>query len=91
MASDDRFTDHRRRRDPIWMADGGEGLPLFDETDKEDRIWLFTCCLCGKRWANPPAPVAGCGCGSEQIVCHRFDSEAYRSIRANGDPRGESV
>jgi len=83
----------RRRgsqRDPVWMAAGGEGFPFCDETDKEGRVWLFSCCSCGKRWANPPAPVSGCGCGSDQIVCHRFDYEDYRSIKTNGEPRGAS-
>ena len=72
-----------RNHDPIWIADGGD-LPLAEDPDKNSRVWLFTCCNCGKRWADPPAPVAGCSCGSEQIVCHRFDHDIYRNLRIHG-------
>lgn len=82
--------ERRSRENPVWMAEGGYGLPYCDETDKEGRVWLFTCCSCGKRWANPPAPVSGCGCGSDQIVCHRFDHDVYQNIKWHGDPDGRS-
>lgn len=72
----------------IWERDGGEGLPV-PMHDQRAKVWLFTCRACGKRWANPPAPVAGCGCGSEDITCHRFRQEEYLNIKRFGDPAGE--
>lgn len=78
----------KERRDPVWISDDGT-LPYADETDKEGRVWLFSCCSCGKRWANPPAPVSGCGCGSDEIVCHRFDHETYQNIKYHGNPEGQ--
>lgn len=76
----------RRKRDPLWIRDGGDGLPVPDAHDA-DKFWLFTCCQCGRRWVDPPAPVSGCGCGSEEIVCHRFDPDDYWAIKHHGDPR----
>jgi len=61
--------------------DGGDGLPPADE---HETTWLFTCCDCGKRWADPPSIVSGCGCGSEEIVGHQFDADDYRELRFSG-------
>lgn len=76
----------RRQRDPSWISKGGETLPLTDGPDRNGQVWLFTCCGCGTRWADPPAPVSGCSCGSDEIVCHRFDHDVYLNIRAHGQP-----
>lgn len=76
-----------RRGPPAWVAAGGEGLPTAQDTDRDGRVWLFSCCRCGRRWANPPAPPSRCRCGSEQIVCHCFDTDDYDAIRLYGVPR----
>jgi len=62
-------------------SEPGEPLPPADE---HETTWLFTCCECGRRWADPPGPVTGCGCGSEQVVGHTFDAEQYRELRFSG-------
>jgi len=87
----DRAVRHRRSasRGELWIRDGGDGLPV-PEHDGADQFWLFTCCECGRRWVDPPAPVSGCGCGSDQIVCHRFDPDAYWAIKRHGDPRART-
>jgi len=60
---------------------GGERLP---PQDNQDNAWLFTCCSCGRRWADPISPVVGCSCGSEQVVGHQFSADEYRSLRFEG-------
>jgi len=59
-------------------SDPGERLP---PADSHDTTWLFTCCLCGRRWADPPSVVVACGCGSEQVVGHEFTDTEYRNLR----------
>ena len=63
---------------------GGDGLPAA--TGEGDRTWLFTCVDCGRRWADPAAPVAECGCGGN-VVGHHFEHDEYRRIRWYDDPR----
>jgi hypothetical protein len=83
------YFDDTRFTQPTWERDGGDGLPL-PELYGESEVWLFTCRACGRRWADPPGPPARCGCGSDDLVCHRFDRETYLNIRAHGDPRGNA-
>jgi hypothetical protein len=67
---------------------GGEGLPQSDH--EGEAVWLFTCVECGRRWADPAAPIAGCGCGGD-AVGHQFDHDEYRRIRWFSDPRTPEV
>ncbi|WP_435098510.1 hypothetical protein [Halarchaeum sp. P4] len=71
-----------RRSPSEWQADPGERLPA---SGPHGKVWLFTCCECGRRYADTPGPVSACGCGSEQIVCHRFERDDYRRLR-RGEP-----
>jgi len=79
-ASSGHGVKHQRTPDEM-CREGGEGLPPQDELDT---AWLFTCCRCGKRWADPIAPVVGCSCGSEQVAAHQFTKEAYHALRFEG-------
>lgn len=67
---------------------GGEGLPPSDH--EGENTWLFTCVECGRRWADPMAPVASCDCGGEGIG-HQFDHDEYRRLRWFSDPRKPEV
>lgn len=68
----------KRRSIDELQSEPGEPLPPGDE---HETTWLFTCCECGKRWADPPGPVTGCSCGSEQVVGHKFDQEQYWTLQ----------
>lgn len=73
----------------VMKCEADEGLP---PADPMDITWLFTCCGCGRRWADPPGPVSGCGCGCDQVVGHKFDADRYNELRKHGriTPTAES-
>lgn len=81
-----------RHTSPKWISEGGEGLPPSANKkrnlEEDIDVWLFTCCSCGRRLADPPGPPADmeCRCGGD-YTCHRFDQAEYSRIRWYGDPR----
>lgn len=77
-----------------WISEGDEPLPLSenitDDAVGTRDVWLFTCCSCGRRLADPPMPPGGmnCGCGGD-YVCHRFDPETYYRLWTESRDWGE--